>query len=255
MNKFISKSLCVAALTAVMAYQAGAEVIDEVNQSFTVGDNSSFRLENVNGSVDIQSWQEKVIQVTAIIEADDQDDRDRISIDMNQNGRGVSVETRYEKTSTWGNNNHSGSVDYRIMVPQDVDLAKIELVNGSLVIENVLGEVNAELVNGSIKAYGLGANADISSVNGSIKVNYQQVDTGLEQIKIETVNGSIKLHLPENISAAVDAETMHGSIKNDFGLKVEKNLFAGRNMRGDIGSGNARISLDSVNGSIKVMKK
>lgn len=255
MNNLICKSLCVAGFATVMAWQANADVIDEINKSFTVGDNSSFRLENVNGSVDIQSWQEKVIQVTAIIEADDQDDRDRISVDMNQNDRGVSVETRYEKTSGWGNNNNSGSVDYRIMVPQDVDLSKIELVNGSLTIENVLGEVNAELVNGSIKASGLASDVDISSVNGSIKVNYQQVDTKLEQIKIETVNGSIKLHLPENVSASVEAETMHGSIKNDFGLKVDKNLFAGRNMRGDIGSGNARISLDSVNGSIKVMKK
>ncbi|WDD97930.1 DUF4097 family beta strand repeat-containing protein [Thalassomonas actiniarum] len=255
MNNLISKPLFVASFAALMTWQVNADVVDEINKSFTVGDNSSFRLENVNGSVDIQSWQQKVIQVTAIIEADDQDDRDRISIDMSQNDRGVSVETRYEKTSTWGNNHNSGSVDYRIMVPQDVDLAKIELVNGSLTIENVMGEVNAELVNGSIKASGLSADADISSVNGSIKVNYQQVAKELEQIKIETVNGSIKLHLPENISAAVDAETMHGSIKNDFGLKVDKNLFAGRNMRGDIGSGDARISLDSVNGSIKVMKK
>ncbi|WDE06605.1 DUF4097 family beta strand repeat protein [Thalassomonas viridans] len=255
MNKLISKSFGVAVLAGVMAGQVNADVTDEINKSFTVGDNSSFRLENVNGSVDIQSWQEKVIRVTAIIEADDQDDRDRISIDMSQNDRGVRVETRYENNSGWGNSNNSGSVDYRIMVPQDVDLDKIELVNGSLTIENVLGEVNAELVNGSIKASGLGADADISSVNGSIKVNYRQIDQDLEQIKIETVNGSIKLHLPQDISAAVDAETMHGSIKNDFGLKVEKNFFSGRNMRGDIGSGNARISLDSVNGSIKLMKK
>ena len=255
MNNLISKSLFVATLAGLITWQANADVVDEINKSFTVGDSSSFRLENVNGSVDIQSWQENVIQVTAIIEADDQQDRDRISIDMSQNGRGVSVETRFEKTSTWGNNNHSGSVDYRIMVPENVDLAKIELVNGSLTIENVLGEVNAELVNGSIKASGLGADADISSVNGSIKVSYLQVSKDLEQIKITTVNGSIKLHLPENINAALDAETMHGSIKNDFGLKVEKNLFAGRNMRGDIGSADARISLESVNGSIKVMKK
>jgi len=255
MTNLIAKSLLVAGFAGLMTWQANADVVDEINKSFTVGENSSFRLENVNGSVDIQSWQQKVIQVTAIIEADDQDDRDRISVDMSQNDRGVSVETRYEKASGWGNNNNSGSVDYRIMVPQDVDLAKIELVNGSLTIENVLGEVNAELVNGSIKASGLAADADISSVNGSIKVNYQQAGEALERIKIETVNGSIKLRLPENISAAVDAETMHGSIKNDFGLKVEKNLFAGRNMRGDIGSGNARISLDSVNGSIKIMKQ
>ena len=255
MTHFISKSLCVATLTALIACQANADVVDEISKSFNVEDSSSFRLDNVNGGVDIQSWQEKVIKVIATIKADDQDDRDRISVNMSQNDRGVSVETRYEKASGWGNNHNSGLVNYQVMVPVDVDLAKIELVNGSLTIENVSGEVNVELVNGSVKASGLSADADISSVNGSIKVEYQQADKELQQIKLETVNGSIKLHLPQTISAAVNAETMHGSLESDFGLTVKKSMFTGRKMKGDIGSGGAHISLDSVNGSIKVLKK
>lgn len=256
MKNSMIKLLCISTFTGLMAWQASATVIDEVNKSFDVADKSSFRLDNINGSVDIQSWKNKTIKVIATIKADDQDDRDRITIEMSQNSRGVSVETRYKKQeSSWGNKHNSGAVDYQIMVPEDTDLAKIELVNGSLSIENVFGEVNAELVNGSIKASGLKSDADISSVNGSIKVKYQALSKDFEQIKIETVNGSIKLHLPDDVSARVDAETMHGSIKNDFGLEVDKNMFSGRNMRGDIGAGSARISLESVNGSIKILKK
>ena len=42
--------------------------------------------------------------------------------------------------------------------------------------------------------------------------------------------------------------------KNDFGLKAEKNMFVGRSLQGDIGSGDVSISIESVNGSVKILK-
>jgi DUF4097 and DUF4098 domain-containing protein YvlB len=69
------------------------------------------------------------------------------------------------------------------------------------------------------------------------------------------VNGKITLVLPANASARVEAETVNGSINaDDFGLEPEKG-FVGRDLSGEIGGGDARISLDTVNGSIKIMKK
>jgi DUF4097 and DUF4098 domain-containing protein YvlB len=53
----------------------------------------------------------------------------------------------------------------------------------------------------------------------------------------------------------VEAETVNGSISaDDFGLEAEKG-FVGRDLSGEIGGGDARISLDTVNGSIKISKK
>ncbi|MCJ8320058.1 MAG: DUF4097 family beta strand repeat-containing protein [Colwellia sp.] len=254
MKNTLMKKIFVTTLMAVLTLSTQAEVIDKIEKSFNVDESSQFSLENINGAVEIIGWDQQVIQVKATIKADNQDDRDRISIDMQQNSRGVIVETRYKKESSWGfNNNQSGNVTYEVMVPMDVNLSSIELVNGSLIIENVHGEVNVELVNGSVKAMGLMSNSDIASVNGSIKVQYESKASDIKQIKIQTVNGSIKLVLPENISASVDAETMHGSIKNDFGLSNDEESFMGKSLQGDIGSGDARVSLESVNGSIKIL--
>lgn len=230
-----------------------ADVVDEIEKSFDVSSDAKFKLENINGKVNITAWNKDVIQVNAVVTAKNQDDRDRIHIDMDQNNQGVHVETRYDKGGSWGNHS-SGKVEYTINVPVDAELSAIDLVNGSLVIEGVKGEIKAELVNGSIKASGLTSSSEINSVNGSIKVYYQDVSRDLKNIQLETVNGSIKLYLPEDINASVDVDTMHGSIKNDFGLHADKNMFVGRSLSGDIGSGDVRISMESVNGSIKILK-
>jgi DUF4097 and DUF4098 domain-containing protein YvlB len=69
------------------------------------------------------------------------------------------------------------------------------------------------------------------------------------------VNGKIVLELPADASARVLAETINGSIDaDDFGLTIDKG-FVGRECDGQIGNGDARISLDTVNGSIRIVKK
>ena len=256
MKNTLIKTICTGVIMTTLTWSVQAEVIDKIEKSFNVAAHSQFSLENINGAVEISSWDQPVIQVNVTIKTDNQDDRDLITIDMQQNNRGVKVETRYTKKSTWGfgNNNNSGNVSYTIKVPSDVNLSSIELVNGSLIIDNVHGDIHAELVNGSVKAFDLMGNVDMSSINGSIKVSYQSLADNFEQIKVQTVNGSIKIKLPESVSASVNAETVHGSIKNEFGLSVEDGSFIGKNLQGNIGTGEAKISLDTVNGSIKISK-
>ncbi len=253
MNILLKSSLMVCVLVGIYSLPVKAEVIDTVEQSFSVDDNSQFSLENVNGAVHISSWQEASIKVEATIKADDQEQRDRVEVKMKQNGQHVEVETHYEEKSSWGNN-QSAQVEYKVWLPSDTKLADIELVNGSLTINNVSGEVNAQVVNGSIRATGLTMDSELSSVNGSIKVSYQSFSQSIKDIDLETVNGSIKLYLPSDISAKLDLETMHGSIKTDFGLSSQENAFTGHNLRGYVGTGEVEISMESVNGSIKVLK-
>jgi len=249
MIKFATVSITILGLIS----SAYASIVDEVERSFDVDSTASLRLENVNGSVNISAWDKDVIKVLAIVKTDDQEGRDRISVEMTQSSRGISVETHYKKSS-WGNNNNSGSVNYTIMVPEHAELSSIDLVNGALKVEGVKGEIRADLVNGSIKAFGLESDSEFNSVNGSIKVTYQKIGENLNRIELDTVNGSIKLTLPEKVSASLDVETMHGSIKNDFGLKANKSMFSGRSLKGDIGGGDIRITLESVNGSVKILK-
>lgn len=253
MNTTIKNIALACTLSGAFTFSAFADVTDTIEQSFDVSTNSQFSLNNINGEVEISSWAEQIIKVEAIIRAENQNEFDRVEVKMQQNGQKVSVETDYEESRKWGHN-QSAQVTYKVWLPSDTNLSEIELVNGSLTIENVAGEVNAQVVNGSIKATGLTNNSEINSVNGSIKVYYQSVSADLKDINIETVNGSIKLYLPSDINANLELETMHGSIKTEFGISSEESTFTGHSLRGDIGSGDIDIKMESVNGSIKVMK-
>jgi len=245
----LATALSVSSITAVYA-----DVEETIEKSFDVSEQATLRLANVNGAVEIQGWNKDEIKVIAIVSAETQEGIDRINVDISENSNGVRVETEHEKQSSWGRNSHSGKVDYTVMVPFGASLANIELVNGSLVIDKVQGEIKADTVNGSINVKGIADDIELNSVNGSIKATYQQIDKNIDDIELTTVNGSIKLFMPEDLNATIDAETMHGSIKTAFGLSSEKKTFSGRSLSGSVGSGDIRINLESVNGSIKVMK-
>jgi hypothetical protein len=255
MKYSVQKQIALAAVLSVSTIGAVyADVEKTIEKSFDVSEQATLRLANINGAVEIQGWNRNEIKVTAIITAETQKGIERINVDINQNSNGVNIETEHEKQSSWGRNNQSGRVDYTVMVPFDASLTDIELVNGSLVIDKVQGEIKADTVNGSINVKGIADDLELNSVNGSIKATYQQIDKDIDDIELTTVNGSIKLYLPNDLNATINAETMHGSIKTAYGLSSEKKMFSGRSLSGSVGSGDIRINLESVNGSIKVMK-
>jgi DUF4097 and DUF4098 domain-containing protein YvlB len=255
MKNLLKKNVILASMLALSVVStAFADVEKTIEKSFEVSQQATLSLANINGAVDIQGWDKSEIKVIALLSADNQNDLDRINIEFDQNSSGVSVETEYEKHSSWGRNNQSGTVDYTVKVPFGASLKGIELVNGSLVINKVRGEIKADTVNGSINVQGLADDLELNSVNGSIKATYQQIDNPIDEIELTTVNGSIKLYMPHDLNATIDAETMHGSIKTEYGISSEKKMFTGRSLSGSVGSGDIAIHLESINGSIKVMK-
>lgn len=192
------------------------------------------------------------IEVTATLIADSEEELERISILMEQRDNEVMVETKYQQ-SGWNKGYRSGKVNYVVNLPVTVTKTEIDLVNGSLTVNDVLGRIDADLVNGSIDVSGITGTSKLHSVNGSVSARFSDLEQ-VEKVKINTVNGSIKVYLPADAQIKVNAETMHGSIKSDFGLKIEKNLFSGKQMEGVVGNGATKLSLDSVNGSIKVLR-
>lgn len=253
MNKFLSLIGTYVLIISFFSIPAQAGVTEKITKNFDVNSNSQFLINNINGSVEIKQWNQNKIAIEAFKEADNQKDLDKMVLKIDQSKNKVTVETEYlEKNS---HHHGSGSVDFIIHLPSEMGSTRVELVNGSLAIGNISGDLDADLVNGSIKINELTGNAKLQSVNGSIKVSYVEAEDTVQDIDISTVNGSIKLKLPSSIDAKVEAETMHGSLKSDFGLNVEKSMFTGKTMEGQIGTGDIQIELDSINGSIKVLAK
>jgi len=234
-----------------------ADVKETEEMSFDVISGARISLENINGDIRISGGSGDTVKVIARKKAGEQEYLDDLKIVVEADDDYVRIETRHPKSDgswfNWGKDS-SGSVAYEIEVPYDVNLDTISTVNGDVQISAVGGSVKAETVNGSLKAIGLAGDVNLETVNGSVRAEFDELGEG-QRVNAEAVNGKITLLVPANTSARVNAETVNGSINaEDFGLKPEKG-FVGRDLSGDIGGGDARISLDTVNGSIKISKK
>ena len=238
----------VAMILAPSAYAAsGNNVTEDFHKTVPLNATGRVSLENVNGNVEITGWDKNEVQIDAVKSARDQQRLDEAKIEVEGSGDAVHIRTRYPEGQA---NNNPASVHYTLHVPAHAQLEKVNLVNGSLEISQVLGDVNAELVNGKLTAHDLSGSAKLSTVNGSSNIEFRTL-ANVREVSISAVNGSINLVLPASPNAELSASTVNGSIKTDFPIQVQSG-FTGRRLSGTLGSGGPRISLSNVNGSTHI---
>lgn len=245
-----------AALLSV-SLTVAADVEDREEMTFDVNPGARISLENINGDIEVTGGGGDQVKVIARKKAGRQDYLDGLKIVVDADADNIRIETRHPKRESgwfsWGNDG-SGSVAYELSVPADVELDAIETVNGDVRIRGVSGTVKAATVNGGLEVENLSADVSLETVNGKILAEFDKLGRN-QRVDAEAVNGRIVLRLPADASARVNAETVNGSIDaDDFGLEPEKG-FVGRDLSGQIGGGDARISLDTVNGSITISRK
>jgi DUF4097 and DUF4098 domain-containing protein YvlB len=235
----------------------GDELTEAFNQTYPLTATGRVSIANVNGDVHISAWDRNEVKVDAVKRAYKPERLNEVTIEVNNTADSVMIKTKYpERNQTFeGRNreNNPASVEYTLTIPRGARLDGAELVNGSLDIEGVQGDVQASLVNGQVKAGGLGGEVKLSTVNGGVEANVTSLDAA-KGVTLNSVNGSIVLIVPSGANAQVRASTVHGPITNEFGLAVEDGQFVGHNLNGQIGSGGPRIRLNNVNGSIAIKR-
>ena len=244
-------------VAAVISGAVWADVKETEEFNFVVDPAARLSLENINGSIEITGVSGNELDIVAYKKAGKQEYMDELKVVIDADKDIVRIETRHPDSDggwfKWGNDS-SGSVSYELKIPSDMNLDAIETINGDVEISGVEGEVKASTVNGSLEMSGLSADVDLETVNGSVRADFDSLGEG-QRVNAEAVNGKIVMILPANASARIQAETVNGSIDaDDFGLEAEKG-FVGRDLSGQVGDGDARISLDTVNGSIRINKK
>jgi len=234
-------------LALLLAVCAHAQVSQEFHRTVSLPANGRVSLDNVNGNVEITGWNRNEVQIDAVKKARNQQRLDEARIEVETGSDYVKIRTQYPNDHI---NNNPASVHYTLHVPQNARLDRVSLVNGSLTVQKVTGEVDASLVNGKAHIGDLAGAVKVSSINGGIEANYSSLNN-VREIKLKSVNGSIELGLPGSPNADVKASTITGGIKSDFPLTVQGS-FASHNLSGTLGSGGTRIELSNVNGSIHI---
>jgi DUF4097 and DUF4098 domain-containing protein YvlB len=235
----------------------GDEITEEFHQTYPLTATGRVSMANINGDVRISAWDRNEVKVDAVKRAYSQERLSEATIDVTNTADSVIIKTRYpERNQNFENRNRensSASVEYTLTMPSGARLDGAELVNGSLSVQGVQGDVHASLVNGEVKAAGLGGEVKLSTVNGSVEANVARFEDA-KGVTVNSVNGSIVLIVPSGANAQVKASTLHGAITNDFGMTVNDGQYVGHDLSGQIGTGGPPIRLNNVNGSISIKR-
>lgn len=247
-----------AAETPVVRAEVVVTETKRIEKSFPLTANGRLSVSNVNGSIDIKAWEKNEVQVVATITADSVERLNNVEIVFDAKPDSVDIETDYgswnrSSTGAW-KQGENVSVSFVIMAPRGVVLNDIETVNGSVTLADFTNIVKASAVNGSVRASNIRGTSSLETVNGEVFAEFERLESS-GKIALSTVNGRVNLILPSDANATLKADSLNGSITNDFGLPVRKGKYVGRDLYGKIGRGDAFIKLESVNGTLNVSRR
>lgn len=135
-------------------------------------------------------------------------------------------------------------------MPRTARLNEIKLINGSLDVNGISGEVHASCINGTLSAKNLTGPMRLSTINGPAEAELGQA--GSDRVEISSVNGPVRVTLPSDAKAEITANSVTGKISNEFGLRVNDHQFIGHDLNGELGGGGMSIHLHNVNGPIQI---
>ena len=147
--------------------------------------------------------------------------------------------------------NNDVNVEFEVRVPRGVAFEG-RTVNGRIQAE-VEGRAAVSTVNGSIEVVA-GTLTEATTVNGSIRATVRSDASSPDDIKLSTVNGSVRLSLPEGVNADVSAKTVNGGITSEFTEIEVRKKWGPRSAEGRLGNGGRELALSTVNGGIRISK-
>jgi len=168
---------------------------------------------------------------------------------------GVRVDAASDKVSADGphtDRRESWSVSYRVAVPSQMSL-DLKTTNGGITIENVDGRLEFTTVNGGVKLTDVGGTVHGRTTNGGLDVDLDGATWQGEGLDVETSNGGIRLRVPEQYSARLEAGTVNGGINVDMPITLQGRI--DREISTNLGAGGPLLRLRTHNGGVRVTKK
>lgn len=168
---------------------------------------------------------------------------------------GIRVDAASDKVSADGprtDRRESWSVSYRLAVPSQMSL-DLRTVNGGIAIENVDGRLEFTTVNGGVKLTDVSGSVRGRTSNGGVDVDLEGATWQGEGLDVETSNGGIRLRVPEQYSARLEAGTVNGGINVDMPITLQGRI--DREIATNLGGGGPLLRLRTHNGGVRVTKK
>lgn len=255
----------------------------DFNYTFDLTPNGRVSLESLNGSIEVEGWDQNKVEITGskyastkemldLLRIETHNAPDRVEVrairpSASHGNVGAKFMVKVPKTATVdrlvSSNGHIAVTDVAAAPRVKTSNAAIDITsvrgpvilhtsNGHIHVEHAEAEVEAETSNGGIKIISDGnASIKASTSNSSVELDLSKAPK--HDIRAHSSNGSITLHLPETSTGRIKADTSNNPVHCDFEITTSGTQ-SKSHLNGTIGSGGPNIELSTSNGSIRIVK-
>jgi Putative adhesin len=142
-------------------------------------------------------------------------------------------------------------IKWTLKIPRGVAV-DLRTVNGGVKLTGLEGEIRARSTNGGISGTAINATSlDAAVTNGGVDIELAQaVSSG--HFDLEAVNGGVSLSLPADSKVDISGRCVNGSISVSNLDVVTVGEQTRRRLDGQLNGGGARVTLETVNGGVKI---
>ncbi len=219
--------LIIIALVSV-SFAFGSQQEKNIKRSFPIEPGGTLSIKTFRGDIDVSTYGGNEVNMEAIIYAEDISEADKMTIETEAGRNSVMISTPPTANSI------RADIDYYLKVPENLNTLRLSTLSGEIKLKGTYNRL------------------DLTTLNGDIEISLKGALSG--DISARSTNGSIKLTVKAGSDFSVEAAAVTGSIRSEFDAKVTNNL-AGSQLKGTIDKGTYKISMTSVNGDIRLLKR
>ena len=202
-----------------------------------------------NGGISVKGWNQPNVLVRARIETFAPTEGEaRLMVSQIQFASGAA---QLKASGPPNENERSWAVSYEVFVPHQTDI-DARSHNGGIRIEDVKGRITFQALNGGTRLNRLAGDVSGQTTNGGLTIELAGDRWDGKGMDVQTTNGGVKVAMPANYSARVEAATVNGGVSSDFAAATQGR--AKKEMSFTLGSGGATIRAVTTNGGVKIQR-
>lgn len=148
---------------------------------------------------------------------------------------------------------HQWAVSYEIFVPSRSSI-NLATENGGVSISDVTGNLEFKTVNGGLNLRRVGGYVHGSTTNGGVTIELAGDRWEGQGLEVATTNGGVRLRVPANYSAQLEAQTISGGIHATGVTELPAPDQAAHRISTALGAGGAIVKVTTTNGGVSVSR-
>lgn len=226
-----------------------------VEQSYPATPATTLSISNEDGAIRIYGGGLPVIKVQAIKKAYTSARLNGITVDSSAKPEAVVINTKFPPRKGWFAD-RSGTVDYIVVVPDYLNISRVDLRNGEVLIDGMRGQnTQASVGSGRLFAHNCFGNLNLSVKSGNFTVSYDWWEPNRFSVNASIEDGNGFAFITSDASFHLIANTDNGKIGNDFTEQENRRDEVLTSVDTVVGTtNNATIKLHAADGNIRVVE-